>query len=455
MKAGFTLIELMIAVAIISILAAVAVPKFAQVLRRSREATTLGNLALGQRYATRPGGLIRWREVNRRARHLIEQFEIDARPEQTMRSVRQSSRTLVAIARACQSEQSQDSGLLILDEPTASLPAHEVEVLLRKLRGYAAAGQSILYVSHRLDEVLRLTDRVSVLRDGRNVGTYDTADLDEDRLVALITGSSEGAAGPDRSSTARGHAQLGSGFRLAVDGLRSGGLKNVTFGVSPGEIVGVAGLLGSGRSTLLQALFGTRSDVRGSVLLDGDRVRFSSVGEAMRAGVAYVPESRLEQAVFLDESVAQNLAAGRLDRFRRGVRIRHREISTDAERLVRDFGIKAASVDATVATLSGGNQQKVVMARWLARDPRLLLLDEPSQGVDVGARAEIWRIVREAASRGTAVVVVTSDVEELVSVVDRAVVLRGGRIVADVAGADLTAHHLTRLVYFDTEEQER
>ena len=432
--------------------------------------TVAENLALGNGFARRGPGLIRWPHVRKRAQELIDQFEIDARPDEPMRSVRQSSRTLVAIARACQDQDAGGAGVLILDEPTASLPAHEVDVLLGKLRGYAWAGQSILYVSHRLDEVLTLTDRVTTLRDGRNVGTFDTADLDEAGLVSLITGSSSASTTPGGpggprvggeqvlplgEATSRPATPDAPSDGLVVEGLHAGGLRDVSFRVAPGEVVGVAGLLGSGRTTLLQSLFGTRSDVRGSVRLGGDPARLDSVSRAMGAGVAYVPESRLEQAVFLDESVALNLAAGRLRSFRRGPRIRYGDLVDDARRRVADFGIKTANVHATIATLSGGNQQKVVMARWIARAPRLLLLDEPSPGVDVGARAEIWRLVREAASRGTAVLVVTSDFEELASVVDRALVLRDGHIAAELSGEDLTAHNVTRTVYFDPEELER
>ncbi len=411
------------------------------------------NLTLGNRYEQRSSGLIRWPDVRRRAERLIEQFEIDARPDDSMRAIRQSSRTLVAIARACQDEQTRGSGLLILDEPTASLPAHEVAVLLDKLRAYAAAGQSILYVSHRLDEILQLTDRVTVLRDGKNVGTFETAELDEDGVVTLVAGPSARTSFSETPAEVTTRIDQEPGHtRLVVDELRSGGLRDVSFSVAPGEIVGIAGLLGSGRSTLLQSLFGLAPQAGGSVTLDGNDVRFTSVAQAMQAGVAHVPENRAEQAIFVDESVALNLAAGRTQEFKRGMRIRYRSLRNDAKRLVASFGIKTASVDSTIATLSGGNQQKVVMARWVSCEPRLLLLDEPSQGVDVGARAEIWRIVRDAASRGTSVVVVTSDFEELASVVDRALVLRDGTVVAELTRTDLTAHSLTRLVYFDPKD---
>jgi ribose transport system ATP-binding protein len=404
------------------------------------------NLTLGARYETRLGTKVQWPAVERRAARLIEQFEIDARPRDLMRTLSQSSRTLVAIARACQDEASLGRGLLILDEPTASLPAHEVEVLFRKLRGYAEAGQAILYVSHRLDEILDLTDRVTVLRDGRNAGTFDSDALDEDLLVELIVGSAVAHSVP--RPAAREHPTP----RLTVSGLASGPLQAVSLAVAPGEIVGVAGLLGSGRSTLLRTLFGLHPVRTGAVELDGRPIRFRNVSQAMAHGVAYVPENRAEDAAFLQDSVALNLVAGSTSKYYGHLRMRRGKLQADARRLVTQFGIKTAGVDAPLATLSGGNQQKAIMARWLSREPRLLLLDEPSQGVDVGARAEIWNVVREAAQRGTSVLVVSSDFEELAHVVDRAVVIRGGAITAELAASELSAARLTRLVYFEENE---
>ena len=404
------------------------------------------NLSLGSRYETQLNTRIRWGAVRRRAASLIERFEIDAAPGDPLRSLRQSSRTLVAIARACQDVGDTDDGVLILDEPTASLPAHEVDLLLEKLRGYAAGGRAILYVSHRLDEILDLTDRVTALRDGRVAGTFMTRSLDEDRLVELI-------AGPGLADVLPAPPPVVSRTpRLTVEGLQIGPVRGLSMTACRGEIVGIAGLLGSGRSSVLRGIFGVDPIRSGTVAIDGRAVRFNNVSEAMRAGVAYVPENRIEEAAFLDQPVYMNLAAASTGSYYKRLRIRYPMMRRGGVELIEQFGIKTAGPEALMSTLSGGNQQKVVMARWVSRRPRVLLLDEPSQGVDVGARAEIWRIVKEVTAAGTSVVVVSSDFEELARVVDRAIVLRRGTVAAELTGTALTADALTRLAYFDNKD---
>jgi len=406
------------------------------------------NLSLGSQYETQFGARIRWGTVRKRAASLIKQFDIDAAPGDPVRSLRQSSRTLVAIARACQDVQGSDDGVLILDEPTASLPAHEVSLLLGKLRGYASWGRAILYVSHRLDEVLELTDRATVLRDGRVAGTFITQSLNESKLVELIVGPRLAEVLPTPPSVMSGEP------RLTVRRLSVGPVRDLSMTVARGEIVGIAGLLGSGRSSILRGIFGVDRPSAGTVMLDGEDARFKSVTDAMRAGVAYVPENRTEDAAFFDEPVYVNIGAASTSSYYKRFRIRYRIMRHRGAELIEQFGIKASGPDALMSTLSGGNQQKVVLARWVSRQPRLLLLDEPSQGVDVGARAEIWRIVKEVTATGTSVVVVSSDFEELARVVDRAVVLRRGIVAAELTGTDLTADALTRLAYFDYEDDD-
>jgi ribose transport system ATP-binding protein len=403
------------------------------------------NLALGAGFEMGLGGRIRWARLRRRAEALIEQFEIDARSDALVAELSQSTRALIAIARACQDmalHEGGGRGLLILDEPTASLPAHEVELLLNKLRSYADRGASIVYVSHRLDEVFRITDRVTALRDGRVVSTVATGALREHDLVELIVGAAVGALAPTIAAPPAAARTV-----LDVDRLSVGCLRDVSFSVSAGEVVGIAGLLGSGRSTLLRCLFGIQQPRSGGLRIDGVTIRPRTVREAIRSGIAYVPENRSD-AGFFDLPIEHNLIAARVAEYRSGPRLRHRRARQDAMALIREFGVKAASSRAELATLSGGNQQKVILARWLSTEPTLLLLDEPDHGVDVGARGDIWRMVRSAAGHGMAVLVVTSDLEELARAVDRAVVIAGGSVIADVAHEQLTAKRLTQLVYF-------
>jgi ribose transport system ATP-binding protein len=234
---------------------------------------------------------------------------------------------------------------------------------------------------------------------------------------------------------------------LAVRDLSVGRLAGISFDMRPGEVVGIAGLLGSGRSTLLRTLFGEQAVVSGSISLAGRPAGFRHAGDAMRSGIGFVPEDRGAEAAFLDLTVQDNLLLASTSEFFVKGRMRRRRERREASELIQRFGVKARSVRAPLSTLSGGNQQKVIIARWLRRQPRLLLLDEPTQGVDVGARADIYAMVRSAAGQGAAVLLVVSDFEELAQVCDRVLVLRDGRLVKDVSSAQVTVNHITDLAY--------
>jgi ribose transport system ATP-binding protein len=395
------------------------------------------NIALGHGYPVTAGMQVRWSGLRRRAAALLERFEIDASPDTRLRDLSQSARTQVAIARALQDDDS--GGLLVLDEPTSSLPAHEVELLLGTLRRYAARGQSILYVSHRLDEVLSIADRITVLRDGRKVATLEAAGLGEDRLIEEIVGRQI-----DRVFPSMPEVDETKDSRVRVRDLSAGPLREMSFEVAPGEVVGLAGLLGSGRTELLQAIFGVLPIEEGEVRLDGDQIHLRRPADAMAAGIAFVPENRAEDAAMIEMSVDANISAATVRDYWSWRRpwIAKRQMRRDTRASMDEFLVKAASEEALLSTLSGGNQQKVILARWLRRHPRLLLLDEPTQGVDVGARAEIYGLVRDAVADGAAALIVASDFEELAHVCDRVLVLSGGRITGEVAPPNLNADYL-------------
>jgi ribose transport system ATP-binding protein len=402
--------------------------------------TVAENLHVGRGFETARGGRIRWSRVRRRTEGLLERFQIDARPDQRMSELGRARQAMVAIARALQDQEDAHSGVLVLDEPTSSLPATEVTVLFEALRRYAADGQSILFVTHRLDEVMDIADRATMLRDGRVAGTVERGGMTEDGLVELMVGR---ALARDTGQT---HALSTSDVVLSCDGLSGGALRSVGFSLRRGEILGIAGLLGSGRSTLLRVLFGLIRPDGGEVSLDGRRYAPNSIQDAMREGVAYVPEDRVQEAAFLELPVTDNISMTVLgDYYRKGL-FRHRAERADARREMAAFQVKASSERARFGSLSGGNQQKVVLARWLRRAPRLLLLDEPTNGVDVGARAELYGLVRAAAGRGTSVIVVSSEFEELERLCDRVLVFQRGRITAEVKGADIDTDRLEQLV---------
>ena len=397
------------------------------------------NIAFGTTFPKGRTGKIDWKALNRRTADLLELFGVDAAPTTPLGTLRAADRTRVAIIRAVQDREDATSGVLVLDEPTAALPASEVEHLVESLRRYAASGQTILYISHRLDEVLSVADRVTVLRDGKKVATVEAEGLTEGDLVELIVGRPLDRMFPEPTDAPDNDVVL------SVRNLAGGPLRDVSFDLHRGEVLGIAGLLGSGRSELLRMLFGAYPVTAGTITLDGRQVAFATPSDAMDARMAYVPEERQADALFQGQSVRHNMTAGDAGSYFSKLLFRHDDEKRDTAQAISRFLIRVAQDTQPVETLSGGNAQKVVLARWLRRKPAVLLLDEPTQGVDIGARAEIYALVREATRNGTSVLLVASDPEEMAHACDRVVVLRNGRIAADVR-PPLEAHRLTELV---------
>ncbi|PKH38502.1 ribose transport system ATP-binding protein [Nocardioides alpinus] len=417
--------------------------------------TVAENLALGRGFESTTLKSIDWKAQKARSRRVLDRFEIDVAADTHMVRLSPAAQMMVAIARALQDQDETDErGVLVLDEPTASLPKHEVDVLLTALRRYAADGQTIIYVSHRLEEVTAIADEVTVLRNGRVASRLVGAEISHDSLVAGITGSvaAKQAGTVPRGSgvvDSRVHLSHVAGFRETALTLRRPSLTEVddeTLLLRAGEIVGVAGLLGSGRSRLLKQIFGAvpRDDLE--VTLNSGPVPPSDVRAAMKKGIAFVPENRLREAALPELSIAENLSVTCLSDHSRAGWIKPSRERKAAQRLIKEFGVRAPSASAPLTALSGGNQQKVILARWLQRRPTVLLLDEPTQGVDIGARNEIHELVRAAAAAGTAVLVVSSDFGELASLAHRAVVMSGSEIVDSIDGP-LTEDILNDVVY--------
>ncbi len=403
------------------------------------------NLAIGRGFQTTAIGNIRWGAQRRRTTALLERFDIAARPEALVRSLRPAERAMVAIARALQDQEGEHTGVLVLDEPTASLPRAEVVRLMGALNRFAESGQTILFVSHRLDEVIDSCDQATVLRDGRLAGTLGGEEITESRLIELIAGRSLELAFPSMP------AATSEEIALEAKRIEGGPLKGVNFQLQRGEVLGIAGLLGSGRSELLKMAFGAYPIRAGSFDLDGKPVNFRHIGQAMDAGIAYVPEDRGTEASFPDLSLSDNVSAAMVDTYWRNLRLRKRAADADARTSISEFFIRASSERQKMGTLSGGNQQKVVLARWLRRRPKVLLLDEPTHGVDVGARAEIYQLVSNAVGEGCSVLLVSSDFEELATVADRVIVLANGQVTAELKAPDIEPARLTELA-FSTQE---
>lgn len=384
------------------------------------------NLALGRGYETDVSRRIRWRAVRRRTAEVLKRFGIDARPETLVGTLPPSARAMLAVARALQDQEGENRGVLVLDEPTAALPEPEVDLLLDALRRYASAGQSMLFVSHDLDEVLGLADRITVLRDGGVVATVRAPNVDHDGLVELITGRPAAKLYPNAPAAGRGATSL------EVRGLTGSVIRDVTFDVSAGEILGLAGLVGSGADEILQCIFGARNPTSGTVSTD--------------RSLAYVPGDRA-LAAFPDLSVRENLSAVRTSRYWTGLFISRRREQRDARTAMQRFAIRAATETQSMSSVSGGNQQKIVLARWLQLEPGVILLEEPTQGVDVGARADIYGLIRRAADDGATVLIVSVDFEELEGLCDRVLVVSEGRIVAELNAPDIDHHRLAALAF--------
>ena len=395
------------------------------------ELSIADNFGLAGGYSRTPWGTIDKKQLIARTEAQLRRSGLPHDPRMPVAALRPTERALVAISRALDGIE-DGSATLILDEPTASLPVDEVEHLFASIRELRDAGHSVVFVSHRLSEVSAIADDVTVIRDGQVVGSGALADFDEQRIVELIAGHavvsshvSRPALDPDRTAA------------LSVRGLNAGPVADVTFDIAPGEIVGVAGLMGSGRSSLLRALFGDLP-ATGEILIDGRPTAIGSTVDAVRAGIALVPEDRLRDAAFLDRPVWENLFAAVVSSYRRGPWLSSRGERADAPAVMSEFSVRAPSAAVPLAALSGGNQQKVVMARWMRSEPRILLLDEPTQGVDAIAREEIHGFVRAAADRGCAVLVVSSDIDELAALADRALVLQRGRLDRQLRGDEMT-----------------
>ena len=350
-------------------------------------------------------------------------------------------RQLVEIARALQA----DSRLLVLDEPTATLTDRETQRLFATVEGVLARGVTVLFVSHHLDEVFRLCDRVTVMRGGAVVSTDPTRETTPEEVVGRMVGG-ELAAEIAREARHDAHGPVA----LALEGLRtpqSPHPEGVSLQVRSGEILGVAGLVGSGRSELLASAFGAQPAQGGRVLRDGVPVRVRSPADAIAAGMGLVTEDRKDEGLILDMPIAANVSLARMDAVsRRGVLSRAREEALARER-GRALRLRCGSVRDPVSSLSGGNQQKVVLAKWLASEPRVLLLDEPTRGVDVGAKAEIYAILRALAERGLALLMVSSELPELIALCDRVLVMADHRIAGELPRGAATEEAILRLAY--------
>jgi rhamnose transport system ATP-binding protein len=390
--------------------------------------TVAENIALG----LEPAGMwriVRWKSRRKHAQELLGRIGAKISPEAAVRTLSMPEQQLGEIARAL----GASARVLILDEPTASLSEREVQRLLEVIRELRSQGVGIVYISHRLNELTEVADRVTVLRDGQSIATRKMIDMTSAELIRLMVGREISAIYP-KQAVAFGEVVL----ELRNVGCRQTGVRGASLQIRAGEILGLAGLVGAGRTELARILFGLTPADEGEILWRGKRTVIGSPNCAMRLGIAYVPEDRRQHGVIAEMPVAANTTLAVLDQISSRGWINFQRERQLAVSYVDQLGIKTRSVDAPVGDLSGGNQQKIAISRWLATQPKLLILDEPTQGIDVGAKAEIHRLMGELAAQGMAILMISSELQEILGMSDRIVVMHGGTVTGTLGRSEAT-----------------
>ena len=395
--------------------------------------STLENLAIGRGFITGGLGRIKWGAERRRTRERLAELGLDLNPDLPVGSLTRAEMAMVAMVRALDGW-TNDRGLLILDEPTAALNAPEVVELFRAVRAVAGRGAGVLFVSHRFDEVFGLADRVTVLRDGHVVTTQDANGLDRSRLVSLMIGREL------ESSLYEEPPPIAGGIVLSVEGLSGRRLRVLDFELQRGEILGMAGLRGSGREEVAGLLFGATARMGGRIKVDGTELTAAhEPADAVHHGLAFVPADRLNAGCIPKLTARENLMLPWLTPVMgKGGRINRRAERREVERWIMSIGLQPPMPERALEQFSGGNQQKIVIAKALRVQPRILVLDEPTQGVDVAAKAAIHKIIADAAREGTGIILCSSEADELVHACDRVLVFRDGAVSAHFGGSDLT-----------------
>jgi ABC-type sugar transport system ATPase subunit len=396
--------------------------------------TIAENVFIGREPGT--GVFVNWRKMAEETRAITTQLGLQLRPMSVVRNLNVAEQQMVEIARAL----SMKSRLIVMDEPTSALSSNEVAKLFRIIRDLKAQGLSIIFVTHRVEEVMQICDRYTVLRDGRLVGSGSIADTSIDNIIRLMVGRQVNALFARREKTDPGEVVL------SVEGLTRRGnaqdrnasvLAGVCFKARRGEVLGIAGLVGAGRTEMARAVFGADPFDTGRVSIDGRQVHIGSPRDAIRYGIGLVPEDRKQQALFLALAVRINLTMASHDRISRwGMFMDEEAERAMVEEYRKKLNIRMASPEQLIASLSGGNQQKVTLARWLALRPKVLIVDEPTRGIDIGAKVEVHNLLFEMASSGISVIAISSELPEVLAISDRIVTMREGRVTGEVNGED-------------------
>jgi len=401
--------------------------------------TVAENIYLG-REPLKSGRFVDFKKMYDDAKVLLDSFELDIRPDDEISELTIAQQQMVEIIKAL----SFNARILIMDEPTSSLSEKDVDFLFENIRKLKQAKVGIIYISHRMSELKQIADKITVIRDGEYIGTREAKTTSNDELIAMMVG---------RQLTNYYTRTFGNPTEkvLEVKNLSDGRLlKDVSFHLLRGEILGFAGLVGAGRSEVMKCIFGIDPILSGQVLINDEPVTIQNPDEAMKRGIALVPESRKREALFIDQTVKYNITIKALGEFIKGIRVDNSKEHEITKTYVDMMAIKTPSYAQVVGNLSGGNQQKVVIGRWLATKPKILILDEPTRGVDVGAKAEIYSIMNELVKEGVAIIMISSELPEVINMSDRVVVMSNGRVTGCLSREGLTQekimHHATQFV---------
>ena len=380
--------------------------------------------------------LINWKHLNKRAGELIESLGFDIDPKKTVGDLSVAYQQIVEIAKALSAE----VDILVLDEPTAVLSPYETEKLFSILKELRKKGMTIVYISHRLEDVLELSDRITVLRDGENVAEYKRGEVELKELVAMMMGRSLETFYPERSNV-----QIGKEV-LRVEHLNRGLIvQNMSFSVRAGEVLGIAGLLGGGKTETVRLVYGADKGKNTEIYVEGKKCKINSPYDAQKAGINYLSESRKEDGVLLNLSILENVTISNMRAVQKGIFIDRKKELQIVEKLMKKFTVKYGKVKDPVSSLSGGNQQKVSIAKSLFVDTKVLILDEPTRGIDVGAKAEVYTIINELVATGMAVILVSSEIEEIVGMCDRVVIMGAGKRRGELSRGEITKQKILEL----------
>lgn len=394
--------------------------------------TVAENLFLGNERTFGKSGVLKTREMNREAKKILSELGLDIDVKTAARELSVGRQQIIEIAKAL----SSNAEVIIMDEPTAALTDREIVSLFETIRKLQSTGVSFVYISHRMEEIFALCDRITILRDGNYVGVREIKQTSFDEIVRMMVGRELGERFPERN------AQIGD-VKLTAKGLtRNGHFENISFELRKGEVLGIAGLMGAGRTEVAQSLFGYRKLHKGEILLDGKPVKIGNPLQAKKLGFGYVTEDRKSEGLIVEFSIKENISLTNFNTVSSNGIIRSNQEKKLYDTMVKRLGVRTSGPEQAAKSLSGGNQQKIVIAKWLGIEPDVLILDEPTRGVDVGAKKEIYSIINELAERGVAILMISSELPEVIGMADRVLVMHEGKLTAELPKEEMTQERI-------------